>query len=493
MITRLEIDGFKNFIQTDLYFGPFTCVAGENGVGKSNLFDVIQFISHLADHPFTEAATHLRQVDATSITGQSIRGIFRRTGTRLHPTIRLGIEMLIAPEGTDDLGQSATATYNFLRYELELQLDQSGEQDIIRLVRESLVPIRKGDAKAHLLFDHATKWRNEIIQGRRTVPFISTTRNDEGKSLVNLHQDGGTGGKPQPFAAENLPRTILSTTRYAGEHPTAVLVRREMQSWRRLQLEPSALRNPSDLDQLSLRHARLGDDGSNIASTVYRLANRSSEVYRDKEEVYATLTNDLRELMEDVKGISVDRDEKRRLLVLQVLTKENTLLPARSLSDGTLRFLALAILAMDVQETGLVCMEEPENGIHPERIPAILELLQTIPVDPKDVPSEENRLRQVILNTHSPSVVMEVPDDSLLYAGLQERIVEGLRTRVTFFKCLRDTWRNRAGTPTIPRGRLLAYLNPRSVESRWYDRVEHQTRVKERSDLTELQGTLFHE
>ena len=45
---------------------------------------------------------------------------------------------------------------------------------------------------------------------------------------------------------------------------------------------------------------------------------------------------------------------------------------ARALSDGTLRFLALAILELDLTPRGLLCFEEPENGIHPERIPAML-------------------------------------------------------------------------------------------------------------------------
>lgn len=39
MLTRLKIRGFKNLVDVDVAFGPFTCIAGANGVGKSNLFD----------------------------------------------------------------------------------------------------------------------------------------------------------------------------------------------------------------------------------------------------------------------------------------------------------------------------------------------------------------------------------------------------------------------------------------------------------------------
>jgi AAA15 family ATPase/GTPase len=34
MLTRLQIKGFKNLREVDLHFGPFTCIAGRNGVGK---------------------------------------------------------------------------------------------------------------------------------------------------------------------------------------------------------------------------------------------------------------------------------------------------------------------------------------------------------------------------------------------------------------------------------------------------------------------------
>jgi hypothetical protein len=35
------VKGFKNLKEVDVRFGPFTCIAGGNAVGKSNLFDAI--------------------------------------------------------------------------------------------------------------------------------------------------------------------------------------------------------------------------------------------------------------------------------------------------------------------------------------------------------------------------------------------------------------------------------------------------------------------
>ena len=52
MLTRLQVSGFKNLVDVDVRFGPFTCIAGANGTGKSNLFDAIQFMSRLASETF---------------------------------------------------------------------------------------------------------------------------------------------------------------------------------------------------------------------------------------------------------------------------------------------------------------------------------------------------------------------------------------------------------------------------------------------------------
>ena len=56
MLTRLKVSGFKNLVDVDVRFGPFTCIAGANGTGKSNLFDAIGFLSALADKPLVQAA-----------------------------------------------------------------------------------------------------------------------------------------------------------------------------------------------------------------------------------------------------------------------------------------------------------------------------------------------------------------------------------------------------------------------------------------------------
>jgi predicted ATPase len=492
MITRLEVDGFKNLVDIDLRFGPFTCIAGENGVGKSNIFDVLQFVSYLADYPVVEAISKIRGGGNGQVNYNSVSDIFRRSGGASSDRISIAAEMIIPSTGVDELGQRAEATGNYLRYELELSLEVDGEgRQLIKIDKEQLIPLKKSLAGRALSFHHAPKWREKTVYNkRRGAPYISTQVLED-TTYINLHQDGGSSGKPNPFLADNLPRTILSTARYASETPTILLARREMQNWKFLQLEPSALRRPDDFDKLSVR-IRVNSDGANLPGTVYRLATSANveAEFGGREGLYATLANSLSELIPDVREIRVDKDEKRRTLTLEVVNKDGTVFPARSLSDGTLRFLALSILDVDYTEDSLICLEEPENGIHPERIPVIISLLKDIPFDPFDVSIEEGTqqpLRQVIINTHSPGVVSEVPEDSLVYVQQQKYVKNGQRFTGASVLALPNTWRTKdEETPVIKMGKLLAYLSPVKKPGNSLEGKQTEKKVKENAGVLSL-------
>jgi predicted ATPase len=298
-----------------------------------------------------------------------------------------------------------------------------------------------------------------VVTGRRSgTAFISTTEKGDGGYVIKLHQDAQHakgGGRAFERAASTLPRTVLSSST-AAESPTALCARREMQSWRLLQLEPTALRQPDGFASPS----HLESNGSHLPANLARLTTRD-----DPERVYCQLANRLSGLIGSVRRIRVDRDEKRELLTLMMTGSDGTELPARALSDGTLRFLALSVLELDPETSGLICLEEPENGIHPDRIPAILELLRDIASDPGEPADESNPLRQVIVNTHSPSVVMAVPDSSILLAKPAKDIRDGKEFNKVTFACLNDTWRAKANPnqEIVSKGEMLAYLNPAAV------------------------------
>ena len=104
-------------------------------------------------------------------------------------------------------------------------------------------------------------------------------------------------------------------------------------------------------------------------------------------------------------------------------------------------------------------MEEPENGIHPANIPAMLDLLRDLAVDPTDAPGPENPVRQVIVNTHSPVVVQVVAPDDLLFAASRPVEVEGSVHEVLELRPMSGSWRaSRNGAKPIGKADLVPYL-----------------------------------
>ena len=486
MLTRLKVSGFKNLVGVDVRFGPFTCVVGPNGAGKSNLFDAISFLSALANQTLMEAAASVRDQDSRT---SDVRRLFHRAGDRYAATMSFEAEMVVPRKAVDDLGQEATASITFLRYSLELAYSETANSltpGSLEIIREELVHISQRDAASNLSFRSKKDWRKSVVCGQRRAPYFISTQEEDGIRVIKLHQDGGSSGRPLRRPAANLPRTVLSASN-AAESPTALVARREMESWRTLQLEPAALRRPDEFASPTC----LGTDGGHLAGTLYRLARdtdpreRSGMVW-----TYGRIANRLLELIDDVREIYVDRDEKRELLTLYVVDSDGTPHPARALSDGTLRFLALAVLEMDPETQGVLCLEEPENGIHPGRIPAILELLHDIAVDSQCPIGPDNPLRQVIVNTHSPAVFKQVPDDSVLFVKSAEAMDdEGRFFKKARFCHLPDTWRDQLDDDSgaVARGALLPYLNPVLPKDRLEEEpVGGRRRVVDRDDARQL-------
>ncbi|MFM7438482.1 MAG: AAA family ATPase, partial [Snowella sp.] len=98
MLTRLKVSGFKNLVDVDIRFGTFTCIAGANGVGKSNLFDAIQFLSYLADRPLIQAAQLVRNKAGKS---GDIRSLFHRVGDTYDEEMSFIAEMIVPQEAED--------------------------------------------------------------------------------------------------------------------------------------------------------------------------------------------------------------------------------------------------------------------------------------------------------------------------------------------------------------------------------------------------------
>lgn len=446
MLTRLEVNGFKNLFDVVVELGPYTCIAGPNAVGKSNLFDVIEFLSLVMDHPFMEAAQQIRS--AGSRMGDP-RTLFWVDGAKeAPPQMTLAAEMLVPEVVFDDFGQEARATSTFLRYELTLEYvppSVGGPVQIggIRLVHEDLNYVTQSQATARLRWkSSASKFRQKVVKNARKGTGYISTGSD---GAFQVHQDGGSRGQPRRSAV--APRTVLSTIN-TSDDPTALAARREMQQWRMLALEPSAMRAPDSITDASV----IGSDGSHLAAALFRLAQQGqdTDVYAEVAATASALT--------DVREVNIDFDAKRDLLTLEARIGAGPFLPSRALSDGTMRFLALSVIQADESFGGVICMEEPENGIHPAKIEAMVTLLRNLAVDPQEEPGVDNPLRQVVVNTHSPRFVAFQNDADMLVALPRSVVRNGNTVQTIKFAPMWNSWRAESGGEGVSKGLIGDYL-----------------------------------
>lgn len=408
MLTRLEIDGFKTFEEFGVDLAPFTVILGPNAAGKSNLFDAIQLLANLASTDLRSAVQSLRG---------DVGELFRITGRgRAAQRLSFGVEVLVDPVVRDPWGKPQHVSHTRIRYELVIAR-QRDERGLERLVveRESAMPILSMNdrwrpfglalsvefRRRHLRFGRKKAWLETEVEGDMTV--------------FKLHQDGHAGRMRPGVAPE---ATVLSSITTA-EFPHLFALREEMKSWRLLQLDPAALRRPSPV----VGPKQLLPDGSNLAAVLARIKAETASPEQPAGAL-ADIAAEVARIIPGVMGVDSHEDSHAREYRAEVKLGDGLPLPTRVVSDGTLRVLALLTLLSDPEHRGLVCFEEPENGVHPARLRRLIERLGSLVSDIRTEDPAEGALVQLLLNSHSPVVLSALAEVARAGGGIQIYLAE---------------------------------------------------------------------
>jgi AAA domain, putative AbiEii toxin, Type IV TA system len=191
------------------------------------------------------------------------------------------------------------------------------------------------------------------------------------------------------------------------------VVRTELSSFQPLELRPEVLRQYSPLGRFEL-----GEHGENFAAVVYGLIEQVGKEGSDGQETGQLSANDrLRAIVSWLSELtpravtSISASLSPTSEVIFALTEEPFAkeITARSLSDGTLRFAALALALLGFSGRRTLVIEELENGINPTRLQLLLRMIEQTVSEHKDA--------QVIASTHSPTV-LEFASPSTLEGSL---------------------------------------------------------------------------
>lgn len=412
MITYIKINGFKSFHNFEMEFTPFTVIAGVNASGKSNLFDALTLLSRLAE------TDNLKRV-FNEQRGEFIEMFTQYGDDKYADEIHFAVEMLVNRNVKDAWGNETELKYTRLRYELKIKrfTNQSGLEDL-KVIDEGLTKFNHNEDEWINIIPklRLEDWRPKVGKGKgkgkRGIPYIYTTTEGSIPTVV-VPQDGSQGNKRR-IPLNNATRTVLSSFDTI-DFPHVLAAKEEMKSWKFLQL------NPEDLRQATSKNNGgdiISSSGKNLAAALYRI--KQADLYNLKE-----ISRKLNAFLSNFVEVDVidDNENKQYLIKLKDVDKKE--FSSRVLSEGTLRILALCILEFEDKHTGLLCFEEPENGIHPFRIKAMTKLLKDLSIDFNNI---DLPLRQVIVNTHSPVLLGNMfewendPNVSIWYAQMRTSI-----------------------------------------------------------------------
>ena len=160
----------------------------------------------------------------------------------------------------------------------------------------------------------------------------------------------------------------------------------------------TVFRNPQRAD---LRNDRLEEDFSNLGLFLNRLKTR-------QPKAKAAILNGLQELYNGVDDFNVNVEGGT---VQVFFTEGEFTIPATRLSDGTLRYLCLLAILCDPDPPPLLCIEEPELGLHPDILQKLADLL-----------IDASQRTQIIVTTHSDILVdaMTETPESVVVCEKQE-------------------------------------------------------------------------
>ncbi len=380
MIKRIKAKNFLSLRDVNVELHSTNVLVGPNMSGKSNLIECLKFLQ--------EAVNRRTAGDNISALQEAFsrRGGFKEVAwkgeTEKHITLELAAELL-GPSGR------SLQSYN---YDFSVRLGESG------------YPVVETE---RLVLDGAGK--TETILDARA-----------GK--VSVLQRGEEAPRENPQNTFGLGLEMWADRPFAGFELSDFI-----KSWRFYHLVPALMRksNPPSPEQ------HLAEHGENLSAWLLTLQTHTEEFRRIKQACRDVLPGLDEILFQPVRaktpvvnsGASSITPESAKISIGSSEKYFKSPINLSRMSDGELAFLALMSLILAPEELAppLLCIEEPENHLHPRLLEILVEILnqRQTELGPKTF--------QIIITTHSPLLLDKLSIDDLIVFGKEEGATKATR------------------------------------------------------------------
>ena len=359
MLTSLTVENWKSFEKATLNIDALTVLIGTNASGKSNLLEALAFLSRTAH-------------------GISLTAALRGDGVIL--PLRGGLEWAAHQPGDCF---AIGITYGVGRkWEHAYRIECIIHENRCDLISEELTFTE---------FDLNANNQRIAVVDRAQILFKTSNALLTAQS-IDAHLLNGDYGRRQTFERSySIASQLLSQRTHSQLDQGLRDVLDAIKGVFLLDPNPNHMRGFS-----SLSH-RLESDGSNIAGVIDALSADEQPEIANILTDYASKLPELdvaRVYAETVGKFNTDAmlycDER-----FQAAGKPSTV-DARTMSDGTLRFLAILTALLTRPSNSLLIIEDVDNGLHPSRSELLLRMLRKV---------GQERGVDILVTTHNPALL----------------------------------------------------------------------------------------
>ncbi len=392
MLTRIEALNFRCLRYVSRPLDRFHVLVGPNASGKTTFLDVVGFVSRLVSGDLTSA------IESRSPSFESL--LFRKEGSNFELALEAALPESIQREITGN-------AFDVIRYQVSVRFDQSKNQVLID--REKLWVEKRSEPQIRQLdlFPNCPTSPVTMIRPRRKNSRTIITRSDSGRAnyYSETYKETGKGWGP-PWDLRTTASALTHLPADESKYPVATWFKELISNGIvNIVLDSIKMRSPSAAGQ----GKRFKTDGSNLPWVVKNLIDTDPDNYK-------AWIDHVQTALPDLIGVSTQErpEDRSRYLILQY--RGGLEVPSWVASDGTLRLLALTLPAYLDDLTGVLMIEEPENGIHPRAVETMFQALSNLDK------------AQILVATHSPIILnIAEPKQVLCFAKDQNGATDIVR------------------------------------------------------------------
>jgi predicted ATPase len=376
MIEHLAVQGYRLFrdFETDLQPG-INVLIGANASGKSTLAEALGILHSCAQGPLFPGLEERRAM-----------------GDPFHPAANGQITFKVQ-FSVPDAAPDGNTTYTYaIRIKGAYPPVISAEEVWRPRAQESCDPVKRA----------LVREQEAELRGGGTL-----MSGEEQYRILRASAGEGEMAERDSSNAYHLGpnETVLSLATDRQHFPQCCAVRNAAASWRFF----TQIRVDRDSQQRVGTplggETQLDSTGANLLSVL--LALMTNVQYGEQRE---DLIRFLRTVIPEFSNLTVTPDPSGKYAQLQWREKAlNSTLSAADLSDGVLRLLILGAICCNPHPPGLICIDEPEIGLHPAVLPHVGGMLR-----------QAAQRSQVIVLTHSPELLYGMPLESIAVLRKEE-------------------------------------------------------------------------